>query len=185
MKPLTETVKKQLRLIIQPGDVCIDATAGNGNDTLFLAEQVGQDGHVYAFDIQESAIKNTRLLLEQNQQLKQVNLLLKSHEYLIECLPENAKAKINLIMFNLGYLPGSDKSCITRTTSTLKALEQSVQLINLNNKGGVISIMLYPNHDGGREETQAVYEWAERLPSGFEKEIITTPGPQWLKIQKL
>lgn len=48
---------------VQPGDICIDATAGRGNDTLFLAKLVGETGHVTAFDIQQDAVDSTRALL--------------------------------------------------------------------------------------------------------------------------
>ena len=181
MKPLTQTVQEQLSDLIQPGDICIDATAGNGHDTLFLATQVGQHGKIYAFDIQNMAIEHTRERLAQQQLLDQVKLINDSHEHMSASLPDNFSGQVSVIMFNLGYLPGSDKSCITRPDSTVTALKQAAALIKSK---GIISVMLYPNHEGGHDETRAVLNWSENLGGNFQQEMLKTPGPQWLKVQK-
>jgi predicted methyltransferase len=181
MKPLTQTVQEDLKAIIQPGDICVDATAGNGHDTLFLAEQVGQHGKVYAFDIQDMAIERTRERLVAQQLLGQVKLINDGHEHLSASLPDNYSGQVSVIMFNLGYLPGSDKSCITRPDSTVSALKQAAALIKPK---GIISVMLYPNHEGGHDETRAVLNWSGNLGGDFQQEMLKTPGPQWLKVQK-
>ena len=45
---------------VRTGDVCIDATMGNGNDTELLCRLAGVQGTVLAFDIQPAAIENTK-----------------------------------------------------------------------------------------------------------------------------
>ena len=42
------------------GDIVVDGTVGNGNDTVFLAKLVGPTGKVYGFDIQKEAIERTK-----------------------------------------------------------------------------------------------------------------------------
>ena len=88
---------------VQPEDTVVDATMGNGHDTLFLAEQVGPGGHVYAFDIQPEAVESTRKLLEEHGLSDRVTLLCRSHADLAEAVPAGVAA----VVFNLGWLPGS------------------------------------------------------------------------------
>ena len=72
-------IHKIIRERVQPGDLCIDATAGRGNDALFLAELVGETGHVTAFDIQQDAVDSTKKLLEEHGMTSRTDVLLKSH----------------------------------------------------------------------------------------------------------
>jgi len=155
--------------------------AGNGHDTAFLAQHTGDSGHVYAFDIQHQAIENTQRRLQQLELDQRVTLIKDSHEHFLTHLPVSYQGQISVIMFNLGYLPGSDKNCITRTASTLKALNQSLHLLNA---GGALSVMLYPGHAGGQEETDAVLGWGSKLLSAWKIRHIVTAGPQWLLITR-
>jgi SAM-dependent methyltransferase len=149
---------------LRPGDTAIDATAGNGHDTVFLAERVGESGHVYAFDIQSSALAVTRRRLEEHGLLPRVTLVEADHEELEVHLPPLAGA-VRAIMFNLGYLPAGEKSVITRTASTLPALQAALRLLA---PGGLVSVICYSVHEGGREEADAVIEFCEKLdPSLF------------------
>jgi ubiquinone/menaquinone biosynthesis C-methylase UbiE len=143
---------------VQPGDRVADATCGNGHDTLFLARLVGEGGKVWAFDIQEDALANTRLLLEEAGCLARVELVAAGHERFDEFVVEPLKAAV----FNLGYLPGGDKNIITRSHGTLAALEQAARLLI---PGGVITVCIYTGHPGGAEEGEAVEKWAATLPT--------------------
>ena len=177
MTSLTSQVQHELRRFLSNGCIAIDATAGNGHDTAFLAKQAGDSGHVYAFDIQAQAIENTHNRLKQLKLDERVTLVEDSHEHLKTHIPTDQQGKISVIMFNLGYLPGSDKNCITRTESTLSAIDQAVALLR---PGGALSIMLYPGHEGGQEETNAVLNWGSNLLSPWKIRHIVTAGPQWL-----
>lgn len=148
--------------ILRPGDIAMDATVGNGHDALFLAQQVDPSGHVYGFDIQQAAIDAT---LEKFRQadLCQLTLFHASHAKMSAKIPEQCHGNIKAIMFNLGYLPGSDKSVITRTESTLAALTAATQILAA---GGIVTVMAYPGHQGGDTETGQVEQWMERLDSG-------------------
>ncbi|QDU80352.1 hypothetical protein Pla110_20790 [Polystyrenella longa] len=172
---LTEQAHEIIRKSMLPGDVVIDATAGNGVDTQFLAEQVGPEGRVFAFDIQQTAIDQTALRL-MNADLAQVTLVCASHAEMFEYVPPEFHGMVNVIMFNLGYLPGGDKSCITKTETTLLALEQSRQLLA---PGGLITVLLYPGHEGGDKEAAAVEEWCGELgEEEFEVESFTVENPE-------
>lgn len=127
-------------------DIVIDATVGNGLDTLKLANIV-KNGFVFGFDIQDKAIKNTDKLLKLNK-IKNYKLFNISHEYMYETL-KNYKSKISLIVFNLGYLPKGNKEIKTNKKSTIKAIDDSLKLLN---KKGIILIVSYP-HKEGKEES--------------------------------
>lgn len=148
---ITDTVKNILKDYIKEGDVVIDATLGNGNDTVFLAKQVGQTGKVYGFDIQELAISNTKEKLLESGLDKRVELIQNSHEY----VEEYVSTHVQVAMFNLGYLPNGDKKIVTKPESTLKAIKTVLEIMN---KEGVMSIVIYYGHDGGVEEKRAVEE---------------------------
>ncbi len=144
--------------VVFPGDAVVDATAGNGHDTVFLARLAGPSGQVHAFDVQKEAICATRERLEKEGLLTPaVRLHLASHDRLAELVGGPVKA----VVFNLGYLPGGDKKTVTRTKSTLAALEQAAALIAPN---GLLSVMCYPGHEGGKEEAEAVEAFLSRLP---------------------
>ena len=142
---------------VKPGDHVADATCGNGHDTLFLARLVGEGGKVWAFDIQENAIENTRMLLSEAGCLAQVELVASGHERFAEFVEEPLKAAV----FNLGYLPGGNKEIITNPDASLAALGQAAGILI---PGGVIAVCIYTGHSGGAEEGAAVEKWAAALP---------------------
>ena len=157
-----------LKDIIKTNDVVVDATMGNGYDTQFLAEL---GANVYAFDVQEEALNSTEKRLDdagiKNQIFEKnlsnlltepsVNLVLSGHEKLSEYVKEPIKAAI----FNLGYLPKTDKSVVTKADTTLTALDA---LTNQLVVGGRIAIMIYYGHEGGMKEKNAVIKWTSSLP---------------------
>ncbi|MGJ8697018.1 MAG: class I SAM-dependent methyltransferase [Verrucomicrobiaceae bacterium] len=162
MKRATHLAHDLLKEVVGRGDAVIDATAGNGHDSLFLAELVGEEGEVHAFDIQEAALDATRSRLEEARRGDCLKTYLESHAKLAGMVP-SAKA----VMFNLGYLPGADQGVITRSDSTLEALEGAVEILE---PGGVITCVCYPGHPGGLDEAEAVLGWAESC--GERGEVI-------------
>lgn len=148
--------------LIRQGDSVIDATCGNGYDTLALAKMAlsTDSGFVYGMDIQPKAITNCRRILEENlspEQLSKVLLTTGCHSKFPEQIQPGT---IRLVAYNLGYLPGGDKALTTMTESTIASLNRAVDLVM---PGGAISVTCYPGHtEGGREE-DAVYAWAAAL----------------------
>lgn len=145
-----------LRERVRPGDTVVDATCGNGRDTLLLAELVGPAGKVWAFDIQEQALRNTVAALEEQGVRDRVELVAAGHERLAEFVHEPLKAAV----FNLGYLPGGDKGCATRPENTVAALHQAAELLL---PGGIIALCVYTGHPGAREEEEAIAAWGGGL----------------------
>lgn len=141
---------------VSVGEKVVDATVGNGNDTVFLASLVGSTGHVYGFDVQQQAIDTTqeKLLLSSLQQ--QTQLIHDSHANIEDYVDGQVAAAV----FNLGYLPGGDKSVITHSESTLKAIEALMQKLR---RGGIICVVIYYGHPGGEEERTAVEQFAKSI----------------------
>ena len=83
---------------VKPGDICIDATAGNGNDTLTLCRLAGEKGKVYAFDIQKAALEKTGRRLEAEG--LRAELILDGHEHMEKYVKE--KGEVSCIVFNFG-----------------------------------------------------------------------------------
>lgn len=146
-----------LTALLSAGDVAIDATAGNGHDTLFLAKAVGPQGEVLAFDVQEAAIVAARTRIEAAGYGDRVDFFQKSHAMMADHAEEGS---VTAVMFNLGYLPGADHAVATGG-DTLAALEAAVRLIK---PGGALSVVCYPGHEGGDQEAAAVETWMSALP---------------------
>lgn len=141
-----------LEEVVTDEDIVVDATMGNGHDTLFLARLAKK---VYAFDIQEQAVEQTTKRLAEAK-LDNVELLLTGHENVAQYV-ESIKAAI----FNLGYLPSADKTVITQPHTTIQALEKLCQRLVA---GGRIAIMIYYGHAGGDVERDAVLDFVSQLP---------------------
>lgn len=154
----TELSHLILSQFLKDGHTVVDATAGNGHDTLFLADKVGASGKVYAFDIQKQAIENTRKLLSNYNYLDRVTLIADGHEKLSQYIKET----VHCLIYNLGYLPGGDKSIITSSATTLLSLKQGLELLA---KGGAAALTVYPGHEGGALEAAEVEEFLLNLPS--------------------
>lgn len=158
--------KQWMRLALKPGDSAVDATVGNGHDTLFLAEAVGASGRVFGFDIQTDAIQAARRRLEAAGLEDRVTLFADSHHRLAECLPAEVHGRIRGVMFNLGYLPHGDHAIITRPETTVPALSVASRLLA---PGGMMTVVLYTGHPGGEAEAEAVIRWAKELdPTRFQ-----------------
>lgn len=144
--------------ILSKGDIAVDATVGNGHDTLFLSQKVKDEGHVYGFDIQQLAIDNTKKRLD-NHQCHNVTLFHTGHENIGHYLDDTIQ--INGAIFNLGYLPSSDKSIITLFETTKQAIDWIIN--HLAPKGRCV-LVLYYGHPGGNEEKEAVINYCATLP---------------------
>lgn len=141
---------------IRPGDTVVDATMGNGKDTLFLAELVGGQGHVYAFDVQEEAVARTRQRVAEAGYAERVTLLLCGHEKMDAHVPAGVRA----IMFNLGWLPGAAHIVTTKKDTTLLAVDAAVKLLA---PGGIVTVCVYPGHEEGKRELSALLDYASGL----------------------
>ncbi|WP_262966967.1 tRNA (mnm(5)s(2)U34)-methyltransferase [Methylobacter psychrophilus] len=185
---LVNTAHNFIKEILHPGAIAIDATVGNGHDTLFLVKQVSPSGKVFGFDIQQAAIESTRAKFLQTQGMKCLTLIQASHADMSDIIPANHHGNISVIMFNLGYLPGGDKNIITCTDSTITALHSACELLSSQ---GIITIMAYPGHSGGDLETAQVKNWCEQLDKEhFKIDIIYSvdnkdSAPRLFVIQKM
>jgi len=176
----------------EPGSVAVDATAGGGVDTLFLARLAGPGGHVYAFDVQEAALALTRERLAAEAAaanarggerrpaspdrrggggLAPVTLLHAGHERMAELIAPEYRGRVRAVMFNLGYLPaeGSDRAVITRPETTLAAMDAALDLLAPR---GVLTAVVYPGHEGGELEAGAVGDWAASVPASIAQTVL-------------
>ena len=144
---------------VQPGDICIDATAGRGNDTLFLAHLVGESGHVTAFDIQQDAVDSTKALLAANGMTERTDVLLKSHSEMAEMFEENS---VSCITFNFGWLPKGDHNIFTSKSTSIPAIEQGLKLLK---SGGIMTLIIYYGRETGLEERDALLEYLPTIDS--------------------
>ena len=149
-----------LRDAIDEGDIAIDATAGNGHDTVFLAELVGPNGYVYAFDVQKAAVDATLLRVLDHSFEDRVRVLNRGHE----TVDEFVQKEIGAAIFNLGYLPGSDHSIVTKPNTTVEAIEKMLALLKV---GGMIVLVVYHGHEGGKAERDEVIRFVSELPQKY------------------
>lgn len=141
---------------LSAGDVAVDFTMGNGHDTEFLSKTVGETGHVYAFDVQKQALESTAANLKRAGCPENYTLILDSHHK----VKEYVQGPIRAGMFNLGYLPGSDKSITTMRVTTMPAIEAAIDLLD---HGGVLLVAVYPGHAEGDAEGKMVLDYFATL----------------------
>lgn len=155
--------KQLMKINLKEKDLVIDATCGNGNDSIFLIKNI-EKGHLFGFDIQKEAIENTKKLLDDNNYTN-YTLFNIGHENIYKTLKEYEK-KISLIVYNLGYLPGGDKKIKTNYRTTIKSIKEGLKL--LNNKGHIV-ITLYPGHEEGKEESTKILEFLEKYKIKYDE----------------
>lgn len=159
---------------LSPNGIAIDATAGNGHDALWIAQAIGKNGQLYIFDLQEKAIANTKERLANSRCPTPRHFFQISHDKMADHVPAALHQKVDLVVFNLGYLPGGDKSIITKENTTINALSTATALLK---PGGLLSVVLYPAHKGGGDESKAVIEWHKTLDAQlFETEVVRHPA---------
>ena len=172
---LTQRAQSIVEQYLQPCQQAVDATAGNGHDSCFLARQVGARGRVFVFDIQQQALDSTASRLHDQGQAAQVTLVQRGHEHLLDEIPAMDHGHIQAVMFNLGYLPHGDKTRTTTSATTLPALAQARAVLA---PGGIITVLAYRGHPGGQEEARAVEQQLRRLAGGgLQLSVIPSPGP--------
>jgi predicted methyltransferase len=162
MSSLLHQAHALLRTRLKNGDFAIDATVGNGHDTVFLAQQVASSGWVYGFDIQKAALTATYQRLAAANLAAQVQLVHSGHQFMNTHILAHHHGGIKAIMFNLGYLPQGDKAIISQADTTLIALNAAKHLLCTS---GILTILAYPGHQGGDIETAQVAQWCEQLPT--------------------
>ena len=152
--------RKLLEKAVSPGDIAVDATVGNGHDTLFLAGLVGKSGIVYGFDIQEQAINKTKMRLDEQHLSEHVKLFNNGHEHVLSSIPETQHGLVKGAIFNLGYLPGGDKNIVTTPNTTISAIEQ---LLEIMAPEGIIVLVIYHGHEEGAIERDALLKYVLQL----------------------
>jgi len=160
LRQILPFARTTLETACSPGDIVVDATLGNGHDTIFLANLVGPLGHVYGFDIQEQAILNTKTRLEEQQLDKQVTLFQHGHEKIKESIPSDFHGHVKGAIFNLGYLPGGDKSIVTKPATTISAIEQLLEIMAVE---GVIVLVIYHGHPEGAVERDELIQFVKSI----------------------
>lgn len=183
-QPLTEVAQQAWAPFLNPDSWAIDATAGNGHDTEYLARCLSGKGRVFAIDIQASAVKETARRLESAGLLDRVTLIREDHSRMRSVLACGIRARIDLVCFNLGYLPNGNKAITTTRESTLPALHEALLLLNPE---GALSVIAYRGHDGALEEAEMVERFFTKLPPPWrcilheETGTESNPGPVlWL-----
>lgn len=152
-------------LLLKGGDLVLDATCGQGKDSLFLAKKIleKEKGKLIVMDLQKEALEKTRFLLEEHldqEVLEQVQYINSCHSEIDLPYPDTLK----LIVYNLGYLPGGNKELTTTLESSIQSFEKAFQLLRLH---GYLSITCYPGHPAGKIEKEGILSWAKSLPKSF------------------
>lgn len=169
---------------VRLGDLVVDATLGTGQDCEQLCRLVGDEGRVYGFDVQIDALNRTRERLKTAGLLNRAELILSGHENMKDFVPQG----IRLAAFNLGWLPGSDKTVTTRVETTLKAVQSALDLLA---PGGLLVICIYPGHEEGKREEDALLRFSSALsPKSctvlYQRFINGGPGaPSCLLVEKI
>lgn len=176
-----------LERAVSKGDVVIDATVGNGHDTLYLAQLVGENGRVYGFDIQKEAIDETASKLEEHELRNRVLLFQHGHEMVDQAIPPVHYGAIAAAVFNLGYLPGGDESIITRPRTTIAAVEKLMDMVK---PGGIIVLVIYHGHPEGAVERDYLLRFVQTIDSEqahvlrYQFMNTQTPSPFVVAIEK-
>lgn len=150
-------VHQKLEQFIRPGSFVIDATAGNGRDTVFLCGLTGKKGRVLAFDIQQQAVDNTKRRLTESGWEKTGEVVLDSHANMAKYA---APGTVDCIVFNLGWLPGGDHTIFTHADSTIAAIEAGLELLK---DGGLMCVSIYYGGASGYEERDALLEYVKTI----------------------
>ena len=156
---LTELAHRYLDQHLGVGHLAVDATAGNGHDCLKMAQIIGDTGKLIGIDLQVAAIEATRHRLNEAKVTCELSLIEGDHADVLKSLiPAHANA-VQAITFNLGYLPGSDKSIQTTPATTQLALDCAQTLLA---PVGILLVTAYRGHPGGLEEAECVAQWMRK-----------------------
>jgi len=139
------------------GATAVDATLGNGHDALWLCGLVGETGKIYGFDVQAEAVERSRARLEAAGVEGRAQLILDGHQNMGNYIPPES---VDAVMFNLGWLPGAEHGVTTRVGTTIQAVEAALNVLKTD---GVMTVCIYPGHEEGARERDALVEWAGSL----------------------
>lgn len=142
--------------VVKSGYKCIDATTGNGHDTVYLSQIIGADGHVFGFDVQELAIEETRKKLKEESDHENFTLICEGHEH----MKSHVEGPVDFVVFNLGYLPRADKNIKTHKATTLPAIKAALDVLK---QFGILWVVVYPGHEEGYEESCVLQEYFKSL----------------------
>lgn len=176
--------QEMITAALYDGAVAIDATMGNGHDTLWLCREVGESGHVYAFDVQQQAVDNTSAALTEAGLRPRADLFCIGHQHMAEYVDRPA----DVILFNLGWLPGAEHRVTTLRETTLQAADAALSLLK---KDGLLTICIYPGHEEGQRELEALLQWAAALdPKKYDallKTYVNQPNhpPRLLAVRRV
>lgn len=154
-----DIIKRTISETVHEGDICIDATAGRGNDTAFLCSLVGESGHVTAFDVQQEAVDSTKALLGEKGLSLRADVLLCSHSEMDKYAEEGT---VSCITFNFGWLPKGDHTVSTKKETSIEAIEKGLRLLK---KDGIMTLIIYYGRDTGFEERDALLEYLPTIDS--------------------
>ena len=151
-------VHKILKMHIKPGDFCIDATSGNGHDSVYLCELCGESGHVLAMDIQPEAVESTKTNLAEHGFSEMSEVFCTSHSEIDKFAKPNTA---DCIVFNFGWLPGGSHDVFTRAETSSPAIQKSLDILK---PGGLLSLCVYYGRNNGYSERDAILEFVKSLP---------------------
>lgn len=151
MSFILNTTHQLFERYIHTESIVIDATCGNGHDTNFLASRAKK---VYSFDIQPQAIETSKI---KNADFNNITHIVDGHQNIGNYVSE----PLDLVVFNLGYLPKGDHNITTRFETTEAAINAAFQ--RLKPKKAII-IVVYHGHPGGKEEATALDHYLENVP---------------------
>jgi Putative rRNA methylase len=182
---LTAAASSWIEVALFDGALAVDATVGNGFDSVFLGHRVGPNGRVIGFDVQKAALAGAREILKFVGSINHVSLIHDSHTRVADYLP--AGAAINAAMFNLGYLPRGNRQIITRPDTTVQALRSVLEHLA---EHGRVTLLVYRGHEGGIPEYEGVRKFLQELPGDkwLVEELASTSAsavaPRLFRIQK-
>ena len=165
------------------GACAVDATMGNGHDTQWLCELAGESGKVYAFDVQAEAVTRTAERLKQLHLDQRASLFCAGHQNMLAYI----KHPVDVVVFNLGWLPGAEHGVTTYTETTLAAVDTALELLK---EDGLLTICVYPGHEEGTKELKALLKWAGSLDEKKYDALLktylnqTNDPPQLLAVRK-
>lgn len=139
------------------GARAVDATLGNGHDAQWLCSLVGDTGCVYGFDVQAEAVERSRARLTEAGLEKRAVLITDGHQNMGNYIQAES---VDVVMFNLGWLPGAAHSVTTLTDTTLQAVDAALTVLK---EDGLLTICVYPGHAEGAREREALIAWAQKL----------------------
>ncbi|NIK12127.1 class I SAM-dependent methyltransferase [Alkalibacillus almallahensis] len=161
MKQIIPFAHQWISETLNSGDIVVDATLGNGHDSVALSQEVGPNGHVYSFDIQQSAIDQAQSLFNQND-INNITSVKLGHEQAKGYLNKQGISSIGGVIFNLGFLPGGDESITTQADSTIQAIDSLFELLMRHR---MIVIVIYPGHDSGQIEKDLLIQHLQKQPA--------------------